>query len=85
MHVGYAGITRGGGSNVNLPESPAREHTRTLPKRLFWGSTSKQKGRLLSRNLPPSNDLSFHRPYSLYSIPFVDSTWPAKRSSNIVA
>ena len=44
MHAGYAATTRGGGSNVRLPDSPAREHTRTLPRRLLWGSTSKREG-----------------------------------------
>ena len=44
MHVGYTGTTRGGGSNVRLPDSLVCEHKRMLPKRLFWESTSKHEG-----------------------------------------
>jgi hypothetical protein len=86
MRVEYAGTTQGGGgSNVSLPASLVGEHKRTLLSIYFGGAPQNTKSRLLFRNLPPSTNLSFHRPYSLYNIPFVDSTFPAKRSSNIVA
>jgi len=85
MRVGYAGTTRSGGSNVRLPESPVREYPRTLPKRLLWGSTAKHKGQAPFQKPAPITRSVFPPSLSLYSIPFVDSTFPAKRSSNMVA
>ena len=65
--------------------APARLTNEIFPSVCFGGAPQNTKGRLLFRNLPPSNHRHFQGPYSIYNIPFVDRTFPANRSSSVVA